>query len=70
MRKKITFADVLFIIIIVFSLVVASPYVIRQFMGLTKFGDILWNISYDIVILTVGLLVIYVLDKLINRFLS
>lgn len=69
MKRKVTFPDILFLVIAVFSAVVASPYVIKQFIGLKKFGDILWNVSYDIVLAAIAILVLYVLDKLINRFL-
>lgn len=68
-KKKFTLVDVLISIIVLFSAVVASPYVIRQFMDLTKPGDILWNISLDVVYCACFLLVAYTLDKLLNRFL-
>lgn len=69
MRKKLTVVDVLMVVLVVFSIIVASPYVVRQFMELTKAGDIIWNASLDVVILTLFLLIVYAIDKLMNRFL-
>ena len=69
MRKKFTFVDGLLATVYVLSLFLASPYVMRQFGALTKTGDILWNIALDIVILALFTLVLYVLDKLLNKFL-
>lgn len=69
MKHKFTIPDILILVVLFFLIIVASPYVIRQFMGLEKVGDIIWNISYDVVIAALVLLVAYVIDKLINRFL-
>lgn len=69
MHRKITFVDILCAVIVVFSMVIASPFVMRQFIGLTKPGDILWNISVDVVALAVFLLILYAIDRVMNRFL-
>lgn len=69
MRRKFTIVDILLAVVTLFSAVVASPYVMRQFMNLSKAGDIIWNISLDIVIAAVFILIVYVIDKLLNRFL-
>ena len=69
MRRKFTLVDILFAVIVIFSAVVASPYVIRQFMGLSKPYDVVWNISLDLVIAAAFILVIYIIDKVLNRFL-
>ena len=66
MNRKISEYDVLLALIWVLGLVVWSPKVIRQFAGLHKTGDIVWNASYDLMILlavTVGFLLV---DGLLN----
>ena len=68
MNHKFTFVDILCAIIAVFMLVVASPFVMRQFIGISKVGDILWNVSLDVVILSVFLLLLYTINRLLNRF--
>lgn len=67
--KKITVIDIFLAIIAISAMIVASPYVFRQMAELTKFWDYFWNISLDVLILTVFFLVIYVVDRLLNRFL-
>lgn len=69
MKNKFSFVDFLLIVISVFMAVVASPYVIRQFLGLVKPGDILWNVSLDIVLVSIYILIVYIIDKVLNRFL-
>jgi len=69
MKRKITTVDVLLSIILVFSLFFASPYVMRQFVDLKNPLDIAWTISGDVVILAAGVLFLYALDRLLNRFL-
>lgn len=70
MRKKITIYDVLLIIIVVFSAFIAVPYVIHQFLSLEKIGDIVWNVSIDVVLLAMVLIVLLALRKLLNKYLS
>lgn len=70
MRKKITIYDVLLIVIVVFSAFIAVPYVIHQFLGLEKIGDIVWNVSIDVVLLAMVLIVLLALRKLLNKYLS
>ncbi len=69
MKRKFTIVDILLGVITVFMAVVSSPFVIRQFSNLTKPGDVIWNISLDIVVGTLFILVVYIVDRLLNRFL-
>lgn len=63
---KMTEYDVLLAVIFVLGLVVESPRVVRQFIGLTKTGDIVWNIAYDLLILTAAVIVFLIVDELLN----
>ena len=58
--------DVLLAVIFVLGLVVESPRVVRQFIGLTKTGDIVWNVAYDLLILTAAAVVFLIVDELLN----
>lgn len=69
MKKNFTFVDIILIVIGAFSVIVASPYVIRQFAVLSKPGDYIWNISFDIVVAAVCILLLYIIDRLLNRYL-
>lgn len=63
---KMTEYDVLLAVIFVLGLVVESPRVVRQFIGLTKTGDIVWNVAYDLLILTAAVIVFLIVDELLN----
>lgn len=66
MNRKTSVYDILLSVIWVLGLVVWSPKLVRQFIGLTKTGDIVWNAAYDLMLLlavTVGFLL---LDGLLN----
>lgn len=63
---KMTEYDVLLAVIFVLGLVVESPRVVRQFIGLTKTGDIVWNVAYDLLILTAAAVVFLIVDELLN----
>ena len=63
---KISEYDVLLTIVFILGLVVESPRVVRQFMGLEKTGDIIWNAAYDLVILLAAVIVFLLLDSLLN----
>lgn len=63
---KVTEYDVLLAVIFVLGLVVESPRVVRQFIGLTKTGDIVWNVAYDLLILTAAAVVFLIVDELLN----
>ena len=66
MKRNTTEYDVLLAVIWLLGIVVWSPKVIRQFTGLHKTGDIIWNVSYDLMLLlavTVGFLL---LDGFLN----
>lgn len=69
MKEKFTLPDFLIIVILVFGAVVASPFVMRQFVGLSKTADIIWNVSFDVVIVSAVLLVAYVIRRLIKKHL-
>ncbi|MBR2093846.1 MAG: hypothetical protein IJ904_07425 [Candidatus Methanomethylophilaceae archaeon] len=63
---KMTEYGVLLAVIFVLGLVVESPRVVRQFIGLTKTGDIVWNVAYDLLILTAAAVVFLIVDELLN----
>lgn len=63
---KATEYDVLLTVIFILGLVVESPRVARQFVGLEKTGDILWNAAYDLMILTAAVVVFLLVDELLN----
>ena len=63
---KISEYDVLLTVIFILGLVVESPRVVKQFMHLTKTGDIIWNAAYDLIILLAAVIVFLLLDGLLN----
>ena len=66
--EKATVIDVLLVIVGFSLLGVASPYVVRQFDGLKRFGDFFWNFSWDVMVFAVGLVVLILLGKLLRVF--
>lgn len=66
--EECTIFDVLLVIVAVSLLCVASPYVLRQFDGLNRFGDIFWNFSWDVMVFSVGMIVLLFLGKLLRVF--
>ena len=69
MKDKIALSDILIIVILLFGAVVASPFIMRQFIGLKKVGDILWNVSLDIVIAGAVFLIAYMIHRLVRKYL-
>lgn len=66
--RKIGLFDILLIILFFLILILASPYVAHQFIGLKKIGDILWNVALDAAMLTVLIIVFVFLAQLLNKF--
>lgn len=62
--------DILEYIVFLLSLFVASPYVYRQLSGLKNGLDIFWNVSFDLLVVIVGFLVIDLLKKLIKVYVN
>lgn len=49
-------------------LVLVSPYVVAQFTGLEKLGDIIWNFCLDLVIFNAAIVVFCIVGSLLNMF--
>lgn len=62
--------DILEYIVFLLSLFVASPYVYRQLSSLKNGLDIFWNVSFDLLVVIVGFLVIDLLKKLIKVYVN
>lgn len=64
--KKTTVYDVLLTAIYILWCIVMSPRVVRQFDGLQKTGDIVWNAAYDLMIAAAAAVLLLFLDGLLN----
>lgn len=64
----ITFFDMIIYLAVFFLLITLSPYLVRQFGNLQKIEDIVWNVSFDLFWLCIGIIVVMVLTRLLNKF--
>ena len=64
--KKTTVYDVLLTAIYILWCIVMSPRVVRQFDGLQKTGDIVWNAAYDLMIAAAAAVLLLFLDGHLN----
>lgn len=64
--RHVRVTDWLVVVIGFWMVILASPYIERQFAQLTKPGDIFWNIVLDLVVLHLGFLAMWLLMKLLR----